>query len=41
LYEDILDKLAEFIRQSKNNKRFVEAKIIRLQKLKPFLLDFK
>jgi DNA-(apurinic or apyrimidinic site) lyase len=40
-YEDIYPELAKFISQSKNNKRFVEAKIIRLQKLKPFLANFK
>lgn len=38
--EDVLNELAKFIRQSKNNKRFVEAKIQRLQKLNPFLDNF-
>jgi DNA-(apurinic or apyrimidinic site) lyase len=37
---DILKKLAKFIRQSKNNRRFVEAKIQRLEKVRPFLANF-
>jgi DNA-(apurinic or apyrimidinic site) lyase len=40
-YDKILEELARFIRQSKNNKRFVEAKVLRLEKVKPFLLKFK
>jgi DNA-(apurinic or apyrimidinic site) lyase len=39
--KDILSSLANFIRQSKNNKRFTEAKIKRLEKLKPFLINFE
>jgi DNA-(apurinic or apyrimidinic site) lyase len=40
-WKNILQELANFIRQSKNNKRFVEAKIKRLEKLKPFLVNFR
>lgn len=38
--EDLLKELGDFIKQSKNNKRFVETKIKRLEKLKPFLREF-
>jgi DNA-(apurinic or apyrimidinic site) lyase len=32
--------LSDFIKQSKNNKRFVDVKSNRLEKLKPFLEQF-
>ncbi len=38
--DEIIKKLAEFIKNSKWNKRFVETKIKRLEKLKPFLEKF-
>jgi N-glycosylase/DNA lyase len=38
---NILEELGKFIEQSKNNRRFVEAKIKRLEKLSPFLANFK
>ena len=41
LEEDILIKsLWSFIKGSKNNKRFIETKIKRLEKIKPFLYQF-
>jgi len=36
----ILEELWDFIKQSKNNKRFIDTKIKRLEKLKPFLKSF-
>jgi len=38
--EWIVSSLATFIKQSKNNKRFVDVKSNRLEKLKPFLKEF-
>lgn len=38
--EEILNLLWRFIKQSKNNKRFVETKIKRLEKLRLFLEEF-
>jgi len=35
--EDIIEKLIIFIKQSKNNKRFVEVKVKRLEKIRNFL----
>ena len=37
---DILLSLWDFIKQSKNNKRFIDTKIKRLEKLRPFLDNF-
>ncbi len=38
--KEIIDELWKFIKQSKNNKRFIDTKINRLEKLKPFLESF-
>ena len=38
--EEIINELSTFIKQSKNNKRFVETKINRLEKLRVFLEIF-
>lgn len=38
--DNLLNELWEFITQSKNNKRFIDTKIKRLEKLKLFLFDF-
>ncbi len=38
--DDLIKKLSEFIKNSKWNKRFIETKINRLNKLKPFLNHF-
>ena len=38
--EEIIEELWSFIKQSKNNKRFVETKLKRLEKLKSFLEEF-
>lgn len=40
LNNNIILELSNFIKQSKNNKRFIEIKITRLEKLKPFLEKF-
>lgn len=40
LVEYVIELLWNFIKQSKNNKRFVDTKIKRLEKLKPFLERF-
>ncbi len=39
--EELIQKLANFIKQSKNNKRFIDTKIKRLEKLRPFLEKFR
>jgi len=36
----VIKELSEFIKQSKWNKRFIETKIKRLEKIKPFLKEF-
>lgn len=38
--DDILKELWNFIKQSKNNKRFIDTKVNRLEKLKIFLKNF-
>ncbi len=38
--EEIIVLLSVFIKQSKNNKRFIDTKIKRLKKIKPFLEEF-
>ena len=38
--EGVIYGLSDFIKQSKNNKRFIDTKIKRLEKLKPFLEKF-
>ncbi len=40
LVEYITKSLWDFIKQSKNNKRFIDTKINRLEKLRPFLEEF-
>ena len=40
LVEYIINSLWNFIKKSKNNKRFVDTKVNRLEKLKPFLEEF-
>lgn len=40
IWIDVISKLWDFIKQSKNNKRFVETKIKRLEKLRFFLEEF-
>ena len=38
---NIVDSLSAFIKQSKNNKRFIDTKIKRLEKLRDFLENFR
>lgn len=38
--EGIIESLSNFIKKSKNNKRFIDTKVNRLEKLKPFLDEF-
>lgn len=38
---EIVDSLWRFIKQSKNNKRFIDTKIKRLEKLRDFLEEFR
>ncbi len=40
-FNSLIDELANFISNSKNNKRFVDTKIKRINKLKDFCLDFE
>ena len=37
---EIINALWSFIKQSKNNKRFIDTKLKRLEKIKPFLEEF-
>lgn len=39
--KNIIDELSEFIKNSKNNKRFTETKIKRLEKLRIFINNFE
>jgi len=38
--QGVVSSLADFIKQSKNNKRFIDTKVKRLEKLKLFLIEF-
>lgn len=39
-FDNLIDELSEFIKNSKNNKRFVDTKIKRLEKLRIFIQNF-
>lgn len=39
-YSNLLDELINFIKNSKNNKRLINIKIKRVEKLRSFILDF-